>query len=185
MVTPALMILAAASLASSALLRMGRIVDRARLLALMVHEGKLDQLGASSDVVARWLKTYRARAQRTALAVFALYAAIVLFVGACLLIGLQHLGLDLPDFAALALVLPAPCFCSAARWAWRARPALAGRSLSKRSTTRLRLRKDATNERRRSRSGSARYSAAVLFRRAVKLSAQRRPGSPPHSSHAI
>src|ERR1700679_2454466 len=70
MVTPALMILAAASLASSALLRMGRIVDRARLLALMVHEGKLDQLGASSDVVARWLKTYRARAQRTALAVF-------------------------------------------------------------------------------------------------------------------
>jgi hypothetical protein len=110
MVTPALMILAAASLASSALLRMGRIVDRARLLALMVHEGKLDQLGASSDVVARWLKTYRARAQRTALAVFALYAAIVLFVGACLLIGLQHLGLDLPDFAALALVLPGAVF---------------------------------------------------------------------------
>ena len=110
MVTPALMILAAASLASSALLRMGRIVDRARLLALMVHEGKLDQLGASSDVVARWLKTHRARAQRTALAVFALYAAIVLFVGACLLIGLQHLGLDLPDFAALALVLPGAAF---------------------------------------------------------------------------
>jgi hypothetical protein len=110
MVTPALMILAAASLASSALLRMGRIVDRARLLALMVHEGKLDQLGVSSDVVARWLKTYRARAQRTALAVFALYAAIVLFVGACLVIGLQHLGLDLPDFAALALVLPGAVF---------------------------------------------------------------------------
>ena len=107
MVTPALMILAAASLASSALLRMGRIVDRARLLAVMVHEGKLDQLGASPDVVARWLKTYRTRAQRTALAVFLLYAAIVLFVGACLIIGLQHLGLDLPDFAALALVLPA------------------------------------------------------------------------------
>jgi hypothetical protein len=106
MVTPALMILAAASLASSALLRMGRVVDRARLLALMVHEGKLDQLGASPDVVARWLKTYRTRAQRTALAVFSLYAAIVLFVGACLIIGLQHLGVDLPDFAALTLVLP-------------------------------------------------------------------------------
>ena len=29
------------------------------------------------------------------------------------------------------------------------------------------------------------YSAAVLFRRAVKLSAQRRPGSPPQSSQAI
>ena len=106
MVTPALMILAAASLASSALLRMGRIVDRARLLAVMVHEGKLDQLGTPPDVVARWLKTYRARAQRTAHAVFSLYAAIVLFVGGCLIIGLQHLGADLPDFAALALVLP-------------------------------------------------------------------------------
>jgi hypothetical protein len=110
MVTPALMILAAASLASSALLRMGRIVDRARLLALMVHEGKLDQLGASADVVARWLKTYRTRAQRMALAVFSLYAAIVLFVGACLAIGLQHLGADLPDFAALAFVLPGAVF---------------------------------------------------------------------------
>jgi hypothetical protein len=106
MVTPALMILAAASLASSALLRMGRVVDRARLLALMVHESKLDQLGASPDVVARWLKTYRTRARRTALAVFFLYAAIVMFVGACLIIGLQHLGANLPDFAALILVLP-------------------------------------------------------------------------------
>jgi hypothetical protein len=106
MVTPALMILAAASLASSALLRMGRIVDRARVLALMVHEGKLDQVGASADVVARWLRTYRRRAQRTALAVFSLYAAIVMFAGACLIIGLQHLGAGLPDFVVLALVLP-------------------------------------------------------------------------------
>ena len=32
---------------------------------------------------------------------------------------------------------------------------------------------------------SSTYSAAVLLRRAVKLSAQRRPGSPPHSSQAI
>jgi hypothetical protein len=29
------------------------------------------------------------------------------------------------------------------------------------------------------------YSAAVLFKRAVRLSAQRRPGSPPQSSQAI
>jgi hypothetical protein len=117
MVTPALMILAAASLASSALLRMGRVVDRARLLTSMVHEGRLDKLGASPDVVARWLKTYRTRAQRTALAVFSLYAAIVLFVGACLTIGLQHLGLDLPDYAALALVLPGTLFLFAgAMW---------------------------------------------------------------------
>jgi hypothetical protein len=29
-----------------------------------------------------------------------------MFVGACLIIGLQHLGANLPDFAALILVLP-------------------------------------------------------------------------------
>ncbi len=110
MVTPALMILAAASLGSSALLRMGRIVDRARLLTSMVHEGQLDKVGAPPDVVARWLKTYRTRARRTALAVFSLYAAIALFVGACLIIGLQHLGADMPEFAALAFVLPGAVF---------------------------------------------------------------------------
>jgi hypothetical protein len=106
MVTPALMILAAASLASSALLRMGRIVDRARLLASMVHEGRLDQFSASPEVVARWLESYRKRARRTALSVFSLYAAIVMFVAGCLTIGVQHVGADLPDFAALALILP-------------------------------------------------------------------------------
>ena len=110
MVTPALTILAAASLASSALLRMGCVVDRARLLTAMVHEGRLDTLGASPDVVAGWLKTYGTRAQRTALAVFSLYAAIVLFLGACLLIGVQHLGANLPDYAALVLVLPGTLF---------------------------------------------------------------------------
>jgi hypothetical protein len=110
MVTPALMILAAASLASSALIRMGRVVDRARLLTSIVHEGRLDRVGASPETVARWLENYRARARRTALAVFSLYAAIVLFVGACLVIGLQRLDAGLPDYAPLALVLPGAVF---------------------------------------------------------------------------
>ncbi len=106
MVTPALMILAAASLASSALMRMGRIVDRVRLLAAVAHEGRPDKLGVSASVLTRWLGIYRARAKGAALAVFFLYAAIVMFVGACLVIGLQHLGVALPDYAALILVLP-------------------------------------------------------------------------------
>ena len=42
---------------------MGRVVDRARLLTSMVHEGRLDKLAASPDVAARWLKAYRRRAQ--------------------------------------------------------------------------------------------------------------------------
>jgi Protein of unknown function (DUF2721) len=128
MVTPALMILAAASLASSALLRLGRLVDRARLLTAMVHEGRLDKLGASPDVVAKWLKTYRTRAQRTARAVFSLYAAIVLFVGACLIIGLQRLGADLPDYAALVLVLPGALFLLAGA-VWMAGETGASRTL--------------------------------------------------------
>lgn len=106
MVTPALFILAAASLASSALVRMARVVDRARALAALVHEGRIDRLGATSGTVRRWLSAHRSRARRTALAVSALYAAIVLFVGACLIIGFQHLGAALPDWAALAFVLP-------------------------------------------------------------------------------
>jgi Protein of unknown function (DUF2721) len=106
MATPALMILATASLASSALLRLGRVVDRARLLTSIAHEGRLDKLGVSADILASWLVTYRARAHRTARAVFALFAAIVMFVATCLVIGLQHLGAALPDYAALVPVLP-------------------------------------------------------------------------------
>ncbi len=106
MVTPALFILAAASLASSALVRMARVVDRARALAALVHEGRTDRLGAAPDTVRRWLLALRSRARRTALAVTSLYAAIVLFVGACLIIGFQHLGAALADWAPLAFVLP-------------------------------------------------------------------------------
>jgi len=39
MVTPALLILASASLVASALVRMARVVDRARVLAAIAHEG--------------------------------------------------------------------------------------------------------------------------------------------------
>src|SRR5437016_2190955 len=39
MITPALLILGSASLVSSALVRMGRVMDRARTLATIAHEG--------------------------------------------------------------------------------------------------------------------------------------------------
>ncbi len=81
-------------------------MDRARALATIVHEGRLDRLGATPDMARRWLAAHRSRARRTALAVASLYVAIVLFVGACLILGFQHIGAGLPDWAPLALVLP-------------------------------------------------------------------------------
>ncbi len=105
MVTPALFILAAASLASSALVRMGRVVDRARALAATAEEGRLERLGITPDLMRRWLLALRSRAKWTALAVAALYGAIVLFVSACLTIGFLHLGAALPEWSPLVLVL--------------------------------------------------------------------------------
>jgi hypothetical protein len=94
------------AMVTPALVRMARVVDRARALAAVVHEGRIDRLGATAGTVRRWLSAHRSRAWRTALAVSSLYAAIVLFVGACLIIGFQHLGAALPDWAPLACVLP-------------------------------------------------------------------------------
>lgn len=117
MLTPALFILAASSLAASALVRMARVVDRARALAAMVHEGRLDRLGATPELARRWLAALRSRARRAGLAVASLYGSIVLFVAACLVLGFQHIGAGLPEWAPLALVLPGTCLVlGAAVW---------------------------------------------------------------------
>jgi hypothetical protein len=42
MITPALLLLGSASLVASALMRMARVVDRARILVTIAHEGSLD-----------------------------------------------------------------------------------------------------------------------------------------------
>jgi hypothetical protein len=51
MITPAFFILGTTSLVASVLVRMARIVDRARILASVAHEGSWEQHGADHTVV--------------------------------------------------------------------------------------------------------------------------------------
>ena len=90
MVTPALLILGSASLVASALLRMARVVDRARILCAAAHEGAPKPLGASRVELRSWLQRHSARARYIEWSVASLYAAVVIFVASCLSIALEQ-----------------------------------------------------------------------------------------------
>ena len=90
MITPALLILASASLVASALVRMARIVDRARALAAGAQDGSWARLGATPDLVRVWLDRHAARARYAELSIALLYAAIVLFTATYLSIVLDR-----------------------------------------------------------------------------------------------
>jgi len=61
-ITPALFILASASLIASVLVRMARVVDRARVFAEIAYEGAWEKLGVTPDVLSAWLARHAARA---------------------------------------------------------------------------------------------------------------------------
>lgn len=126
--TPALFILAASSLAASALVRMAHVVDRARALTAIVHEGRLEKLGATPATARRWLGAQRSRALRTARAVASLNLAIVLFVGACLVLGSQQIGAGLPGWTPLVFVLPGTLLLLGAA-IWMAGETVAGQAI--------------------------------------------------------
>jgi hypothetical protein len=86
MVTPALFILGTTSLAASALVRMARIVDRARVLAAAAHEGSWEKLGATPAVLRRWLDRHAARARYAERSIALFYAAVVVFIATTLAI---------------------------------------------------------------------------------------------------
>jgi hypothetical protein len=90
MTTPALLILGSASLAASALVRMARIVDRARVLASLVHDGDPEKAGTTSSKLRAALERHAVRARHAERSIALLYAAIVVFVGTCLTIVVVH-----------------------------------------------------------------------------------------------
>lgn len=90
MVTPALLILGSASLAASALVRMARVVDRARSLARGVQDGEWRRLGVTREQLRRWLERHRERARHAGRSIALLYAAIVVFIGTCLAIAVDR-----------------------------------------------------------------------------------------------
>jgi hypothetical protein len=90
MVTPALLILGSASLVASALVRMGRVVDRARVLTAAIYAGTSDQFGATPSQLRVWLARHAIRARYVERSIFLLYAAVVVFIATCLSIALDR-----------------------------------------------------------------------------------------------
>jgi len=90
MITPALLLLGSASLVASALIRMARVVDRARVLAAVAHEGTLDKIGVTTHQLRSWLESHAQRARYAERSITLLYAAIVVFISTCLSIALDR-----------------------------------------------------------------------------------------------
>jgi hypothetical protein len=90
MITPALLLLGSASLVASALVRMARVVDRARVLASIAHEGALDKIGITAGQMRTWLDAHARRARYAECSITLLYSAIVVFISTCLSIALDR-----------------------------------------------------------------------------------------------
>lgn len=90
MVTPALLILACASLVATALLRMARVVDRARALVATAHDGNWERIGATAAQLRTSLYRHGTRARYAEWSITALYASVVIFVLTCLSIVVDH-----------------------------------------------------------------------------------------------
>jgi hypothetical protein len=90
MITPALLILASASLVATALVRMARVVDRARVLAAIAHEGNWEKLGATPAQLRMALERHAKRARYAEWSIALLYATVVVFVVTCISIAINH-----------------------------------------------------------------------------------------------
>jgi hypothetical protein len=90
MITPAVLILASASLVASALVRMARVVDRARSLVVSAHEGAWERLGVTAEELRAWLELHARRARHAEQAIALLYGAVVAFIATCLSIALDR-----------------------------------------------------------------------------------------------
>jgi hypothetical protein len=105
MITPALLLLGSASLVASALVRMARIVDRARILAAVVHDGTLDKMGVTTDQLRGWLESHAKRAHCAERSIRLLYFAIVVFIATCLSIALDRATGDILKWFPVALAV--------------------------------------------------------------------------------
>jgi hypothetical protein len=88
MITPALLILASASLVASVLVRMARVVDRARVLTGSAHDGSWQRLGATRDLLRIWLDRHATRARYAERSIVLFYSAVVIFIATCLALAL-------------------------------------------------------------------------------------------------
>ncbi|HEY2532537.1 MAG TPA: DUF2721 domain-containing protein [Xanthobacteraceae bacterium] len=90
MVTPALLILASASLVGTVLVRMARVVDRARVLAAIAHERDWEKFGTTPAQLRTALERHAKRARFAEWSIALLYATAVVFVLTCISIAVDH-----------------------------------------------------------------------------------------------
>jgi Protein of unknown function (DUF2721) len=105
MITPAMLILGAVSLVASALVRMARVVDRARVLIGVAREGTWDRVGATPAVVRVWLDRHARRARYAERSILLLYGAVVLFITTSLAIVLNRASQGVLDWLPVALAM--------------------------------------------------------------------------------
>ena len=94
MVTPALLILGSASLVASALARMARVVDRARILTAAVYAGTSDHVCPAPSQLGVWLERHAIRARYAERSILLLYSAVVVFIATCLAIAIDRFAGD-------------------------------------------------------------------------------------------
>ena len=90
LITPGILILGTASLVASVLARMARVVDRARALTTLAHEGNWEKIGASREQLRLWLERLAQRARYAERSIALLYGGVVLFIATCLAIVLDQ-----------------------------------------------------------------------------------------------
>jgi hypothetical protein len=105
MITPALLILGSASLVSSALVRMARVVDRSRYLASVAQDGTWQKAGMTVGQLRSWLLRHERRARYAELSITVLYAAIVVFVATCLSIAVDRATGEALDWLPITLAI--------------------------------------------------------------------------------
>jgi len=92
MITPAMLILGAVSLVASALVRMARVVDRARVLVTAARDGTWERVGATPDLLRMWLDRHAQRARYAERSIILLYGAVVIFIATSLSIVIDRVS---------------------------------------------------------------------------------------------
>ena len=80
----------ARGLVATALVRMARVVDRARLLAAIAHDGNWEKLGATKAQLRTALERQGKRARYAEWSIAVLYVSVVVFILTCLSIVVDH-----------------------------------------------------------------------------------------------
>jgi len=101
MITPALLILASSSLVATALVRLGRVVDRSRVLIATIDAGSVPE----PEALRCSLDRHQRRALYAERSVGLSFVAVVVFVVDCLSIGLDHFSRDSLTWLPIAMTI--------------------------------------------------------------------------------